>query len=167
MGRTKALKAEENETLRELVRRVLDAHFPGRGGQTAFSDATGLSQPHISGLLNDGKGGGIQSLRAIAKFKPVEVVQLLHIRLETLVGLWSETEPEGVKLADLPEPVRRAARAAVELYGCTPDEAHAAALKVLARPTDPDEPPSPMELLIAMKPHIPPRSKSGVRRKSA
>jgi hypothetical protein len=165
VAKTKALQPEENATLQALVRSVLDAHFPGRGGQSRFAEDTGVSQGHVSGMLNSGKGGGIQSLRALAKYRPVEVVRLLGISLPTLVGLWAETDPRGADMAGLPEPLKRAARAAVELWGCTPDEAHKAALALLQQPQDPDQIRTPWEWASMLQAYLPPRSKSGLRRK--
>jgi len=164
MARTKALTKEENKDLQLLTQAVLDAHFGGHGAQTRFAKAANISQSTVSDLVRKGEGGGVASLRALAKYRPVEVVKLLGIEIATLVGLWSESNPQGVDMAELPDNLRRAARAAVELFGCSPDEAHQAAQAVLRDPADPDT--RDAELwLMDIRPKLPSRQKSGVRRK--
>lgn len=165
MAKSKALRLEENERVGALLREVLDAHFPGRGGQTAFADDTGLSQSQISSTLDGIKGAGIQTLRAIAKYRPVDAVKLLGIRLETLLELW--TERESYVMSDsLPDSMRRAARAAVELWGCSPDEAVAAAKQLMPIVKGDPDSVDPGALVVMFRPLLPERKKSGTRLKS-
>jgi hypothetical protein len=174
MARTKALGADENATLQGLARSVIDAHF---GTQTAMAKATGLSQGHISTVKNgggagiavlraleNGGGAGIAVLRALAKYRPVEIVRLLEIPREALSGLWSESEAHGVNVEGLPEPARRAARAAIELWGCTPEEAVAAARRALEGGAEDEL--DVYKLVGVIEHFLPKKRRSGVRRRS-
>lgn len=164
MQKSKALRREENERVGSLLRDVLEVHFPGRGGQTAFADDTGVSQSHVSTTADGTKGAGVQMLRALAKYRPIEVVKLLGIKLETLLELWADRE--GYVMNDgLPDSMRRAARAAVELWGCSPDEAVVAAKKVMTLVEGDPDSHDPAALVGLFRPLLPRRAKSGTRPK--
>jgi hypothetical protein len=151
MAKTKALRDKENATAAALVRTVLDVHFPGRGGQTRFGAELGLSQDFISDVANEKKGVGINILRGLARYRPVEVVKLLGIKLETLRAHWSDGDWGELMADDLPESMRRVARAAVELWGVTPDAAAAAANEALKTLTDDPDSMEVTELLYEVK----------------
>ncbi|HEU4619515.1 MAG TPA: hypothetical protein VFV10_15870 [Gammaproteobacteria bacterium] len=161
MARTKALPAEVIATLGALVQAVVDSNF---GTQKEMGKKTGLSQAHLSNVIK-GRGAGFHVLHALAQYRPADVARLLGIRPENIIALWSETSSHGAAVGELPEFARRAARAAVELWGCTPDEAVAATRKALEMASD-EEKAAPLAFLGLLRPYLPSKVKSGVRRKT-
>src|SRR5690348_12219203 len=121
----KAFPRKVNNQLRELLQLVIDNHFSGK--QAQFADATGLSGAYISGVLGGSRGGGLELLIAIARYRPLELLPILKIDPRTVSIFWSEREEAAVRVGDVPNELRRATRAAVDLFGCTPSVAVKAA----------------------------------------
>lgn len=135
----KAFDDSINERLRVLARKVLTEQCGGK--QAELASRLGVSASFVSEFLNGGRGAGLETLSGLGRFAPLELLSILGIDPGVIVTL-VEGHREEVGLAGLPEELRRAARAAVELTGCTPGEAGAAALAVYAehgqRDDDPD-----------------------------
>lgn len=127
----KAFPDEVNDLLRELTQSVVDDCFSGK--QAAFADAVGLSGPYVSEILGQKRGGGLELLISIARYRPLELLPILKIDPRTVSILWNEQRGEGAEMGDLPNELKRAARAAVELFGCTPAVALQAASAALAK----------------------------------
>lgn len=122
----------------------------------------------ISEAASAGRKGGVKLLRALAKFKPVEVLKILGVSPAALLAVWVESSKGAEELANvdgLPDSLRRAARAAIELYGCSADEAKAAVVAArLSEDGLDDETPADVWVMRLPK-YLPTRKKSGVRPK--
>lgn len=64
--RGKALKHEQNERLRQIVRDLVDKDFAGN--TTAASRALGVTQPLLSELLAGGRGAGPKLIQGLADY---------------------------------------------------------------------------------------------------
>jgi transcriptional regulator with XRE-family HTH domain len=127
----KAFPDEVNDLLRDLMQSVVEDCFDGK--QAAFAAAVGLSDPYVSDILRAKRGGGLELLIAIARYRPLELLPILKIDPRTVSILWNEQRGEGVEMGELPNELKRAARAAVELFGCTPAVALRAANGAFAK----------------------------------
>jgi predicted transcriptional regulator len=158
----KAFDDEINERLRDLAREMVRTRFDGN--QSQLAEYLGVSGGFVSDFLNKKRGAGLETLSGLGRFAPLELLDILGIQpgvIVTLVeGLANQLE-DG--LASLPDELRRAARAAVELTGCTPGEAGEAALAVFTEqgPRDGEE---PDWWLLKIRAHLHARPKSGARR---
>lgn len=116
-----------NETLRALARKVMRERFEDK--QVRLAEGLDLSTSFVSEFLNQGRGAGLEMLVGLAKFAPLETLSILGIEPELVVLLLSEKADGWEGLMALPDIVRRAARACIELTGCTPGEAGDAAVE--------------------------------------
>lgn len=123
----KAFDQQTNEILRGLARDVLKKKLDGN--QAKLATGLGVSGSFVSEFLSGKRGAGLGTLIGLGQFAPLELLGILRIEpgvVATLVEGRNEELEAG--LAMIPEVVRRAARAAVELEGCTPRDACDAAL---------------------------------------
>ena len=124
----KAFDDETNETLRGLARKLMAERADGKGVRLA--ELLDVSPAFISEFLSGKRGAGLETLSGLGRFAPLELLRILGIEPAVIVTLLEgQSEELEVGLANLPEVVRRAARAAVELEGCTPGMACEAALE--------------------------------------
>lgn len=123
----KAFDDEINDTLRALARKLLKEKFDGV--QARMAEKLGMSGAFVSEFLSGGRGAGLETLSGLGRFAPLELLAILGIEPGVIVTLLEGRHEElEAGLAMMPEVVRRAARAAVELEGCTPGAAGDAAV---------------------------------------
>ena len=123
----KAFDDETNEQLRAIARRVLVDRFNAK--QADLAEALDISAGFMSEFLNGIRGAGLETLIGLGRFAPLELLSMMEIDPAVIVTLLEGRNDEvEAGLANLPEVVRRAARAAIELEGCTPGAACEAAL---------------------------------------
>lgn len=127
----KAYGDPTNQQLRAVLRRLVDRQFDRV--QSRAADALGVSGSFVSDFLNERRGAGLELLKGLSKYAPLEVLSVLEISLPAVVNLAAhEGARDAIREVDvderLPAPVVRAMRAAIELTGCTPSEAFSAAL---------------------------------------
>lgn len=123
----KSFDGSINEQLRALARRILIERF--NGVQADLADRLGVSAGFMSELLSGKRGAGLETLIGLGRFAPLELLSIVGIDPAIVVTLVEGRNDElEAGLANLPEVLRRAARAAIELEGCTPAAACEAAL---------------------------------------
>ncbi len=124
----KAYGDQTNERLRKVLTKLIKDRFVQRG---KAATALGVSSSFVSDFLHVKRGAGLDLLKGLAKYAPLEVMEALAIDLDTVLNLAVHDGARGVGEEDevhrLPGPVVRAMRAAMELVGCTPKEAFSAA----------------------------------------
>lgn len=167
-AKTKALPAARNQKFREAVQALVDEEF-GPRGQKQAAKALGISAPYLHDFLNEKrgagpKGAGPEILRGMAKFRPLDVLLALEMDPAVVAGVWREGAGRTEVLGDLPEALRRAARAAIELTYCTAEDAILAARTALVEAGD-VEGADPDWWLIKVRRHLPERVASSVRRR--
>lgn len=158
----KAFDDEINTQLRTLARRVMNERCEGKAVRLA--ELLEVSPAFISDFLNEKRGAGLETLSGLGRFAPLELLGILGIEpgvIATLLEGRANQLEDG--LANLPDELRRAARAAIELTGCTPGDAGAAALAVFAE-YGPREGDDADWWLLKIRDYIRLRPKSGVRR---
>jgi transcriptional regulator with XRE-family HTH domain len=116
---------EVNEQLRKLARSVVEVHF--KGTQSSFASAIGVTPGFVSDFLAGKRGAGLELLRGVGKFRPIETLRILDISPRIVASLSLEQTTGEGDMGDLPNELKRAARAAIELFGCTPHVAVKAA----------------------------------------
>lgn len=122
----KAFEEDVNTSLRELARRVLMSRFGGT--QARMAEQLNISPAFLSDFLNEKRGAGRELLAGLGRFEPLRLVAILGIDQRSLeVALEDSPIHEGA-MAGTPEQLRRAARAALELTGCTAVQVSVAAL---------------------------------------
>jgi transcriptional regulator with XRE-family HTH domain len=158
----KAFDDEINDQLRALARRVMREHAEDK--QSLLAELLDVSPAFVSDFLNGKRGAGLETLSGLGRFAPLELLSILGIPpgvVVTLVeGSLNQLE-DG--LASLPSELRRAARAAIELTGCTPGEAGQAALAVFAEHGQRNDE-EPDWWLLKIRSYLSARPKSGVFR---
>lgn len=126
----KAYDDEINETLRSLARTIIQRDFDGI--QNKLAEAVGLSPGFVSEFLSGKRGAGLDMLTGLGRISPHILLRVLGIDPRVLVVVRSEDlEEEGMR--NLPPALRRASRAAMDLFGCTPQAALQAADAALAK----------------------------------
>lgn len=157
----KSYDDETNQRLRAVARRVMLDHF--RGKQTLLAKRLGMSGAFVSEFLSGGRGAGLETLIGLAEFAPLEVLEILRIDPVVVRALLTGAQEEkGPEIAMLPEVIRRAARACIELTGCVPADACSAAIKVFGEFGD--LPNTNADWWCAqIRENLPKRSKSGER----
>jgi transcriptional regulator with XRE-family HTH domain len=159
-----AFPRDANALLRTLAKTLMDAGLT----QAELADRCGVTASFMSEFLNENRGAGMKLLRGIGKSFPLQFLEILDIDAGTVANLWLKNGPKGGENQEgemrkmLPEVVRRAARAAVELNGCSPDEAVAAAYRAFQEHgevvgSNPDW------WLIQLREFLPKRTGSGTR----
>ena len=128
----KSYDDDTNQRLRVIGRRVMNERFGGK--QIRLAEAVGISGSFMSEFFSGSRGAGLETLIGLARFAPLEILDILRID-PTVVGelLAGAQEERGSGIELLPDVVRRAARACIELSGCPPADACASALEVYAR----------------------------------
>lgn len=126
----KAYSDDVNDLLRALAQSAIDLHFEGKQGR--FAKKNGLSAPFVSEFLSGKRGAGLELLMTIARYYPVQLLQILGIEPSSLLVLWSGRE-DGDPVTELPNELKRATRAAIELFGCAPSVAMKAANAAYAK----------------------------------
>ncbi len=122
----KAFDQQSNETLRALARDVLNKKLDGN--QARLADGLKVSAGFLSEFLSGKRGAGLGTLIGLGQFAPLELLSILRIDPGVVVTLVEGRHEELERgLAMMPEVVKRAARAAVKLEGCSPGEAGEAA----------------------------------------
>jgi hypothetical protein len=123
----KAFDDEINERLRALARRVMAER--GDGKNVRLAEMLDVSPAFVSELLSGKRGAGLETLIGLGRFAPLELLSILGIEPGVIVTLLEGTH-DGLEagLAKLPDVIRRAARAAIELEGCSPGAAGDAAV---------------------------------------
>lgn len=158
----KAFEEEINEQLRELARRVMKDRCSNKQAQLA--ELLDVSPAFVSDFLNGKRGAGLETLSGLGRFAPLELLNILGIDagvVITLVEGNANQLEDG--LASLPNELRRAARAAIELTGCSPGDAGQAALAVFAQFGAKDDS-DPDWWLTKIRAYLDSRPKSGVQR---
>lgn len=159
----KAYPDDTNAALRLLARRVIAERFGGT--QARLAESFDVSEAFISDFLNEKRGAGLETLLGLARFHPLELLGIMGIDPSTIAVLWLDggSSVEDDNMRRVPDEVRRAARAAVELTGCLPGEAGQAALAAWA---EHGEVPGadPEWWLAKIRDHLPRRHGSGVRK---
>jgi len=123
----KAFDDEINERLRSLARKLMADRGDGKGVRLA--ELLDVSPAFISEFLSGKRGAGLETLSGLGRFAPLELLSILGIEPGVVVTLIEGRHEEmEAGLSMMPEIVRRAARAAVELEGCTPGAAGEAAV---------------------------------------
>lgn len=158
----KAFDPEVNDALRSMARRIVASGVK----QAVLADRIGVSAGFISDFLSEKRGGGMRVLTGLGRSYPLEFLELVGIEPATVATLWVERptgeDDQGGEMRVLPESVRRAARAAIELDGCAPaDAARAAAMAVAEFGEVPQA--DPDWWLGKLRRHLPDRTGSGVR----
>lgn len=125
----KAFDDETNQLLRALARQVL--HDKCEGKKIRLAEMIGVSGGYVSDFLNENRGAGLDMLTGLGKLAPLEFLGMLGIDPGVVVLLATQRN-EGLEagLVALPDVLRRAARAAIELTGCPPGDAGDAAIAV-------------------------------------
>lgn len=123
----KAFDDEINERLRALARQVMADRCDGKNYRLA--ELIGVSAPFVSDFLSGKRGAGLETLSGLGAFAPLELLRILGIEPGVVVTLIEGKNDElEAGLAKLPDVVRRAARAAIEIEGCSPGAAGDAAV---------------------------------------
>lgn len=126
----KAFDPEINAALRALAREEIRARGIAQGELAATA---GVTPGYMSDFLNGNRGAGLRLLRGLGRAAPLKLLELLDVDPGTVLALWSANgSREELQMGSVPESVRRAARAAIELLGCGPDEAARAAQQAFA-----------------------------------
>lgn len=156
----KALEEDVNERLREVAVAIRESRFAGNQGELA--EGLGISASYASDFINRKRGAGRDLLVGLGRLAPLELLSVLDIDPRVIVTLWREQAETGeLDVMSMPEALRRAARAAIELYGCTPGEASAAAARAFKQfGEQPDE--DAEYWLAKLRKKLPERSESGV-----
>lgn len=123
----KSYDDETNEVLRALARKVKIELFSNN--QTQMADEIGISASFLSDFLNEKRGAGLDMLVGLGKFAPLDLLNILGIDLGSVALLALPTSGGAEGVMGLPDVVRRAARACIELTGCSPGEAGEAAVE--------------------------------------
>lgn len=117
-----------NEQLRRMAREIMAAKCDGK--QNRLAEAIGVSPSYVSDFLNDNRGAGMEMLAGLGRLDPLRLLEILKIDPRWIVNLVNEGEPEDEAGLDvLPDVVRRAMRATIEVTGCAPAEAFEKALE--------------------------------------
>lgn len=120
-----AFDDETNDALRTLARKVMS----DRGiKQNKLAELIGVSPSYVSDFLNDNRGAGFAMLTGLGRLAPLEFLGMLDIDPGVVAALHEGKGLEGGDLMHVPDAVRRAARAVIELDGCTPGAAGDAAV---------------------------------------
>jgi hypothetical protein len=118
----KAFNDETNTKLRAIALTVMKRDFGGN--RTKLARHLKVTPTFVSDFLNHKRGAGLDLLSGLGRYAPLEVLSILGIRPVVITTLAERGKDEtGEALAKLPDELRRAARAAIELTGCTPGEA--------------------------------------------
>jgi len=161
----KSVDRELNRRMRSLLRDIRDVNFAGKQGDTARG--LGFSGGFLSDILNDKRGVGMDVISSAAKFRPIEVLRAIGIDPIAVALLVSEdSKGADVGLEGMPEEVRRAARAAIELLGCTADEVLMATRNAVLEFGDRSDDRDPEWWFGKIRDRVPRRQKSGLRKKS-
>lgn len=125
----KSYDDETNGRLRAVARRVMNDHYGGK--QVRLAKALGVTPTFVSEFLSGTRGAGLQMLIGLARFAPMETLEILRIDYAVVRALLAGAQDErGMGIDLLPDVVRRGARACIELTGCLPADACAAAIEV-------------------------------------
>jgi hypothetical protein len=156
----KALEEDVNERLREIAVAIREARYAGNQGDLA--EGLGISASYASDFVNRKRGAGREMLVGLGRLAPLELLRVLEIDPKVIITLWTDQAVEGeLDVMKMPEALRRAARAAIEVLGCTPSEASsAAALAFKQFGEQPDE--DALYWLEKLRKRIPERTESGV-----
>lgn len=123
----KAFDEKTNQILRVLARHVLKKEFGGV--QSRLASKLGVTAGFLSDFLSEKRGAGLDMLVGLGRYAPLEFLGILGISPGVVVTLIEGKHEElEAGLVNVPDVVRRAARAAIELEGCTPGAACEAAL---------------------------------------
>lgn len=123
----KAFDDETNEALRGLARKLMAERAEGKNVRLA--ELLQVSPAFISEFLSGKRGAGLETLSGLGRFSPLELLRILGIEPGVIVTLIEGRNDElEVGLTKLPDVVRRAARAAIEIEGCSPGAAGDAAV---------------------------------------
>lgn len=123
----KAFDEKTNQILRVLARQMLKQEFDGV--QSRLAKRLGVTAGFLSDFLSGKRGAGLDMLVGLGRFAPLEFLGVLGIEPGVVVTLIEGRHEElEAGLVNVPDVVRRAARAAIELEGCTPTAACEAAL---------------------------------------
>ena len=128
----KSYDDETNERLRAVARRVMKDHMDGK--QIRLAEKLGVSGSFVSEFLSGTRGAGLEMLVGLARFAPLDILEILHIDAGVVAALLAGSQDEkGTGIELLPDVIRRATRACIELSGCTPADACASALEIYAQ----------------------------------
>jgi hypothetical protein len=156
----KALDEDVNEQLRTFARGLLkNGRFES---QVALAKAMSVSPGFVSDFLSEKRGAGRELLVGLGRLAPLELLKILEIDPRVIVDLWGDGTGNGEIEMKAPDGLRRAARAAIELTGCTPADAHQAALVVLAEWGERADADADW-WLTKLRKKLPERTESGVR----
>jgi transcriptional regulator with XRE-family HTH domain len=160
----KSVDAPTNKRLREVALELKLSVFDDKQNRTARS--LGVSGAYLSEFLGGTRGAGVDLITGLSKYRPLEVLRTLGINPRAIALLLSEEEA-GLEMGAyrFPDELRRAARAAMELLGCTSDEVLSASEVVYAEYGDRDDA-DPDWWLGKIRQRVPPRTKSGVHKKT-
>lgn len=123
----KAFDDETNDILRRLARDLVMKRFGGIALRLA--EMLEVSPSFVSEFLSGKRGGGLAMLTGLGRLAPLEFLGMLDIDPGVVAALHEGTVgAEGTDLMTMPEVIRRAARAAIELEGCSPGAAGDAAM---------------------------------------
>ncbi|HVJ13856.1 MAG TPA: hypothetical protein VM686_00385 [Polyangiaceae bacterium] len=156
-----------NQRLRKVLADLVETRFEKRG---KAASALGVSAAFVSDFLGENRGAGLDLLKGLARYAPLEVIAALEIDLPTVLNLAVRDGARGAvgeagadEMSErLPGPVVRAMKAAIELTGCTPSDAYKAACEAVEEygqieGSDADW------WLAKVRDRIPKRSQSGTR----
>jgi hypothetical protein len=160
----KAYGGATNQKLRRVLLNLVETKFEQRG---KAASSLGVSAAFVSDFLGGKRGAGLDLLKGLARYAPLEVISALEIDLDVVLNLAARGDARGAigeaEMAErLPGPVVRAMKAAIELVGCTPSEAFNAAWDAFqeygqVEGTDADW------WLAKIRDRMPKRSQSGTR----
>jgi hypothetical protein len=160
----KSYDDQTNEVLRELARKVKRERFDDN--QTKMAEGLGVSGAFLSDFINEKRGAGLDMLVGLGKFAPLDLLQILEIDPAVVVMMTANTTSVlEAGLMSLPDGLRRAARACIELTGCTPAEAGDAAVEAfdLVQAAGKGVPDDPDYWLQKIRDIVKARAKSGER----
>jgi hypothetical protein len=125
----KAFDDETNQLLRRLAREVKRTRCDDKSARLA--ELIGVSPSYVSDFLNEKRGAGLEMLTGLGRLAPLEFLSMLGIDLGIVATLIEGREGTmGLDVKRMPDVIRRAARAVIELEGCTPGAAGEAAVAV-------------------------------------
>lgn len=157
-----------NRRLRIIVRGIRDNQFGGHQNEMAKSFK--ISGAYVSDFLNEKRGAGPELLQAVGRYKPLEVLRALDIAPESvllLAGQEQEQEDSGVEAKNFPDALQRAARAAMELLGCTADEVLRASNEIVTELGRGDDSERDADWwLLEIRGRVPKRRRSHVRKRA-
>lgn len=119
-----------NDRLRRIARGVIERN---KWTQARLAEELGVSASFVSDFLNEKRGAGLDLLVGLGRIDPLQLLEMLEIDPVLVANLIAGGQGEEERGTDvLPDVIRRAMRAAIEVTGCPVAQAFEAAQRAYA-----------------------------------